>query len=561
MGKGLVALVVIASACISVYLAMDGDSIEMSIVRRLTAVGEDPNINLNTRSHHKDLFPMDAADFWGTLLIGLGSMIAASGGIGGGGMLVPLLILIFEFKPKYAIPLSNFTIVGSSITNIVLNLVKRHPHANRPLVDWDLILVMEPLTMVGAIVGAFMSKILPDWLLSVSLVILLAVTTEATLKKGIQQWNKESALFAEEEKGLLEQVHNKEVEMSETSALIDDDDDDDDGKKEPRAAPPAKRFQQLPRTEKEKVELVEAKKLAEQQKEKEAKMSKLERAVNDIEKGENGAASGDGKGGIENKNKSDAEIEASIKATISEAEELEHLLAEEARTPLDKMTIMTMMVVVVIVLNLLKGGKKGVFDSPLGIECGSTSYWAVQLLVVVLVLFVSIWARNVLIAKWKQKTRLNYQYVPGDVEWNERNTLLYPAACFFAGFFAGMFGVGGGIVKGPLMLQMGVNPLVASGTVAVMIMFTSVAATAMFIAFGTLKWDYAIFLFIVGLTTTAVGQFGVSYLVKMYRRVSLVSLSIGAVVALSTLLMALQSILSLTSDTPADSSDSNKLCS
>ena len=35
------------------------------------------------------------------------------------------------------------------------------------------------------------------------------------------------------------------------------------------------------------------------------------------------------------------------------------------------------------------------------------------------------------------------------------NTVRYPCICFFAGFFAGMFGVGGGIVKGPLMLEMG----------------------------------------------------------------------------------------------------------
>ena len=63
---------------------------------------------------------------------------------------------------------------------------------------------------------------------------------------------------------------------------------------------------------------------------------------------------------------------------------------------------------------------------------------------------------------------------------------------------AGMFGVGGGIVKGPLMLHMGVHPLVASATCAVMIMFTSVAATTMFIAFGTLIWDYGIFLFVIG---------------------------------------------------------------
>lgn len=65
-------------------------------------------------------------------------------------------------------------------------------------------------------------------------------------------------------------------------------------------------------------------------------------------------------------------------------------------------------------------------------------------------------------------------------------------------YYSGMFGVGGGIVKGPLMLFMGVHPLVASATCAVMIMFTSVAATTMFIAFGTLIWDYGIFLFVIG---------------------------------------------------------------
>ena len=64
-------------------------------------------------------------------------------------MLVPLLILVYGFHPKYAIPLSNFTIVGSSITNMYMNLSKRHPDVDRPLVDWDIILVMEPLTMVS----------------------------------------------------------------------------------------------------------------------------------------------------------------------------------------------------------------------------------------------------------------------------------------------------------------------------------------------------------------------------------------------------------------------------
>lgn len=73
-------------------------------------------------------------------------MIAAAGGIGGGGILVPIYILVLRFSPKYAVPLSNITIFGGAITNTFLNMKKRHPLADRPLVDWDLILVMEPLT-------------------------------------------------------------------------------------------------------------------------------------------------------------------------------------------------------------------------------------------------------------------------------------------------------------------------------------------------------------------------------------------------------------------------------
>ena len=107
---------------------------------------------------------------------------------------------------------------------------------------------------------------------------------------------------------------------------------------------------------------------------------------------------------------------------------------------------------------------------------------------------------------------------------------------------------------------MGVHPLVASATVAVMIMFTSVSATAMFIAFGTLTWDYAWFLFIVGLAATVVGQFGVSYLVDKYKRYSYISISIGAVVAISTLLMGAQSIIELIENDRETGVEGTTLC-
>lgn len=101
----------------------------------------------------------DRSDIVTVLLATLGLMIAAAGGIGGGGMLVPLFVLCSKFSAKLAVPLSNITILGGAITNAFLNLQKRHPLADRPLVDWDLILVMEPLTIGGALAGSFVQKV------------------------------------------------------------------------------------------------------------------------------------------------------------------------------------------------------------------------------------------------------------------------------------------------------------------------------------------------------------------------------------------------------------------
>jgi uncharacterized membrane protein YfcA len=460
---------------------------------------------------HKDLFPLDNNDWWGTLLVGLGTMIAASGGIGGGAILVPILILVYNFHPKYAIPLSNFTIVGSSITNMVMNLPKRHPDTNRPLVDWDLILVMEPMTMGGAIVGAIAAQILPEWLLIISLVILLAYTTKTTLEKGMQQWNKESEEFAKEKLSELAKAKIAEA-TSETKSLLSSNDDEDDE--------------------------IDASENAIELKKQPVKTSSNISQVNapEFSKGE---AFGDFESGNSLISNSKVNDEA-----LAVKKELDELLEVESKTPWNTAILMTVMVGVVIILNLLKGGG-GNFKSPLGVTCGSNAYWFLTFLVFVWVLVISFWARTQLVQKWEKKKRLQYKYVKGDIEWNPKNTLIYPAICFFAGFCAGMFGVGGGIVKGPLMLQMGVHPLVASATVAVMIMFTSVAGTVMFVTFGTLTWDYGIFLFIVGFISTAIGQFGVSYLVQKYKRTSLVSFSIGAVVAISTVLMTVQSVFTI----------------
>lgn len=430
--------------------------------------------HLQIENTHKDLFPLDSRDFIGTVLVILGLIVAASGGIGGGGVLVPLLILVFQFHPKFAIALSNFTIFGSAITNTTLNFPKRHPMADRPLVDWDLILVMEPLTAAGAILGAYMSKVLPDWFLALLLVILLGLTSYRTINKGLDQFKKESADAEKKAKSELQQaLQNKEneIELEQGAPLLG--------------------------AQKERPQL----------------------SVEDIE--------------------------------------LAELLESEKQTPVQKVWFLVVMFVVVIFLNLLKGGG-GKYPSPVGIVCGSSSYWGLVGVNIAWLTGLSLYARGRLVAAWKNKRRLRYKYLQGDVEWNERNTIVYPLLCIFAGLCAGLFGVGGGIVKGPLMLEMGVHPMVAAATSAVMILFTTISATTTFVAFGLLIYDYAVYLFIFALFSTYVGQTLVGYYVKKYNRASLISLSVGAVVALSTILMGLEAVYSLVTN---ESQESGTFCS
>lgn len=291
-------------------------------------------------NQHKPLLPFTTRDFYGTLLIGLGLMIAASGGVGGGGILVPLLILVLEFHPKYAIPLSNFTILGSSMMNMVINTYKRHPEVDRPLVDWDLIMVMEPLTMAGAIVGALIGKVLPDWILVTLLVLLLAQTSYTTLDKAISQYKKETIEMSKQAKSELIRAVDREVElteMHESVSLLSDQnhDETDDGAEFFRSSPSKDR----------------------------------ERTVNSSSSSNSSSEIGD----------NHSELGLQSVSSSAAANQLSEILEGERNTSGEKVLTITALVVVVVALNMLKGGGKS-FPSPLGITCGTQGMCVIDFL-------------------------------------------------------------------------------------------------------------------------------------------------------------------------------------
>ncbi len=102
------------------------------------------------------------------------------------------------------------------------------------------------------------------------------------------------------------------------------------------------------------------------------------------------------------------------------------------------------------------------------------------------------------------------------------------------------------------MLAMGTHPAVASATSACMILFTSFTATTTFTVYGLMVPDYAAVCLVLGFGATLLGQTVMSRLLAKSNRSSYIAYSIGFVVLLSAILMALESVLHLISDEEDD---------
>jgi len=511
--------------------------------------------------HERDI-TLDGRDWAGFSLAALLIMIAAGGGIGGGGVLVPTYIFVLGFSPKYAIPLSNCTILGSSISNLILNINKRHPYADRPLIDWDIMLMMEPLTVAGALVGTFINVISPPWLITIMLVVLLVSAAYRTLSKGVKKFKEESlkmeqaairmdtnpsqpatkdgyeALGAAAEKQETgKDNYNAQTVLAWTSADVK--------KWWKLSLPPGcqEYIHIVDECELDGADLIDLDYISLSQFDvKKMLIMKILRRIKLLkqslgiqENPQTGGAVVKVGGGDDDVNDQNG---ARAKAQSEGNQALVDILEGESIHPPWKVFLMFATTGGMLLLTILKGGGD---INPLNLECGQTLYWVLTVAALPWVLLISFIARRHLLSMYYAKQEAGFEYLETDVQWDERATVRYPAICSTAGLCAGMFGIGGGIVKGPLMLEMGVLAPVTSATSATMILFTSSGASVSYLLFQQLNLHYGIVLFCLGLVFTMIGQIALSKVVKASGRNSLIILIIGITVALSAVAMGIES--------------------
>ena len=99
--------------------------------------------------------------------------------------------------------------------------------------------------------------------------------------------------------------------------------------------------------------------------------------------------------------------------------------------------------------------------------------------------------------------------------WSMSKLVRCVLVVLIGGVVAGMLGFGGGMVLNPLMLDLGINPLVSSATSSVMVLFSASAATFSFAISNKLNYQYAV---VYGSICAVASIFGVAVISTSVRR-------------------------------------------
>ena len=186
-------------------------------------------------------------------------------------------------------------------------------------------------------------------------------------------------------------------------------------------------------------------------------------------------------------------------------------------------------------LSLLKGGHGA--PSLLGVKCGTAGYWGVVALNVPVLGMLTALAAWSLITRHERKLKMGYRYVEGDVQWDGSKVRQYPGIVVVGSIAAGLLGVGGGMILGPIFNELDFLPQVSSATSTLMVFFMSSANVGQFLVLGMLDAEYALFYGSVGVCGALVGTKGAKALIDRTGRASFVLFFLATILLGSGVLM------------------------
>eukprot|EP00007_Cunea_sp_BSH-02190019_P008149 CAMPEP_0174233258 /NCGR_PEP_ID=MMETSP0417-20130205/3343_1 /TAXON_ID=242541 /ORGANISM="Mayorella sp, Strain BSH-02190019" /LENGTH=570 /DNA_ID=CAMNT_0015311435 /DNA_START=144 /DNA_END=1852 /DNA_ORIENTATION=+ len=479
----------------------------------------------------------------GTILCLLGGLLCSGGGVGGGAFYLPVFILILQLDAHIAVALSKVTIFGVALGGYAINFRKRHPNADRPLIDYAVATVMEPMTLCGTILGVMFNVMSPAYLIVVFLVVLLSFTSYKTFRKAYSTYKAETA-FEPTEGPSGESFQEQAKKMShDLMRLLSANDSSDDMLSDEAAGYEALdnafggvEMREL-RSHDESVLLSDDEPIEQ--------TTSTPGAMGELVMVQDRSALHDDDSGAESFGPHEDEVAKTWdqlnETVVDEREgalllaEREQMLLDEANIPWVKFGLLGLVWLGMVVMVIFKGGSGA--PSIIGVECGSWAYWLIIFLMYPYLIGITGFFAYRLYHLHLRKIAVGFQYLPGDIQWTQKTLIVLPSLSTLAGVAAGFLGIGGGMVKGPLMLHYDMIPQVASATSAFMIIFTSSSTTIQFLVLGRLPLDYALWYFCVGFVAAVGGHLLVAQMLKRYKKQSYVAFLLGGCIATSAVVM------------------------
>ncbi|KAJ1293811.1 hypothetical protein BS78_01G097300 [Paspalum vaginatum] len=435
--RGFLAYVAAGAACAAVLACFVHSAADP------TAAASNDGARLRLSSRSDRVWP-DLAFNWrvvvATVVGFLGSAFGTVGGVGGGGIFVPMLNLVVGFDTKSAAALSKCMIMGASASSVWYNLQVSHPTKEAPVIDYKLALLFQPMLMLGITIGVELSVIFPYWLITVLIIILFVGTSSRSFYKGILMWREETRILLE----------TRGREEQSKSASASNDVVIDPTYEEPLLAQP----------------------------------------------------------------------QPKVKSAL-----------ETFLFNLSWKNILILLSVwsCFLVLQILKNDSK---------SC-STFYWVINILQVPVAVIVFLW-EAVQLCRDSRARRVNGNLecvCEASIEWSPAQ-LFFCAFCgLLGGTVGGLLGSGGGFILGPLLLELGCIPQVASATATFVMMFSSSLSVVEFYFLGRFPIPFAGYLIFISILAGFWGQCLVRKIVQVLKRASLIVFILSSVIFASALTM------------------------
>jgi len=212
----------------------------------------------------------------------------------------------------------------------------------------------------------------------------------------------------------------------------------------------------------------------------------------------------------------------------------EQILADEAvQYPTCTLMVLFAVWIFLIALIMVKGGKKT--PSAIGLANCTGGYWGVWFLAQAFLIFVGGNYAMKAVVGCEEKELCGYDFLPTDIMWTHKKTWYVCVYAFGAGVIAGIMGIGGGMVLGPLMLQLGLDGRVSSSTTTTTIVMTSSSAVIAFFAAGAVPWTYAVTLCGACFFGALFGKRFLDAIVKKYNLTALIVLLLAGIIGGSTM--------------------------